>query len=102
MIDYRWTSREAWDSIEGEISGALDRDIMNDLRQYPYSTCEAIEERIGRTHQSVSGNLRHLVERGFVEASGLVGLTSRGRRAILWVLVPPPSPPLTEGTQHAL
>lgn len=48
--------------------------------------CADIEAAIGRNHQAVSGNLRHLVERGLVENSGEFGLTPSRRKAIKWQL----------------
>jgi hypothetical protein len=99
MIAYKETSREAWDSIEGEISGALDLDILSTIAAHEPDgiICQAIEEELNRLHQAVSGNLRHLVEKGYVQESGRYGQTRSGRKAILWVLArpaPPPDPPL--------
>lgn len=99
MIEYRDTSRDAWDSFDA-VSGDLDREILVTIRRHHPAgiTCDAIEVAIDRKHQSVSGNLRHLVERGLVEDSGERALIRSGRTAILWVLSellapPPPSPP---------
>lgn len=88
-IRYRHeTSGEAWDSFQA-VSGALDLEILLVIRaSMPEGiTCQAIEEQLGRLHQAVSGNLRHLCERGYVEASGRFGKTRSGRKAILWVLL---------------
>jgi predicted transcriptional regulator len=92
MIAYRETSREAWHSIE-DVAGELDREILQAIKaSEPVGiTCQAIEERLDRLHQAVSGNLRHLVERGYVEASGRFGQTRSGRRAIRWILSKPPA-----------
>jgi len=49
-------------------------------------TCQDIELGIGRSHQAVSGNLRHLVEKGAVKESGSYGKTSSGRRAKKWTI----------------
>ena len=83
---YRRTSREAWDSIEGKVSGALDLAILGQLQKHqPVGViCEKIEKAIGRKHQAVSGNLRHLVEGGYAAPTEGRGLTSSGRRAIKW------------------
>lgn len=85
---YQQTSREAYQGFGGAVSGALDSLIVEALnRAGPEGlTCEAIELAIGRTHQAVSGNLRHIVERGIIRDSGAKGKTSSGRSAILWVL----------------
>lgn len=84
-MNYRETSREAWERFR-EVSGELDRAILGVLRAGP-ATCQEIERRTDRSHQAVSGNLRHLVERGLVVASGEHGKTESGRRAIKWRLV---------------
>lgn len=79
---YRETSREAYRSVPP----SLDSRILDAIRRAGPITCEAIENRIGANHQSVSGNLRHLVERGLVKDSGEKGKTASGRKAIKWVL----------------
>ena len=87
-MNYRETSRSALRRFEA-VSGDLDRDIVRALEAAGVygATCEQIEERIGRSHQSVSGNLRHLVERGIIEDSGRKGVTRSGRAAIAWRVV---------------
>jgi DNA-binding IclR family transcriptional regulator len=86
-MNYQPTSRAAWRQWQ-EVSGDLDREILRVIAAADERgiTCEKIEERIDRSHQSVSGNLRHLVERGFVEDSGCKGVTRSGRAAIAWRL----------------
>lgn len=87
MRVYRDTSREAWESFL-PVSAALDRAIMAALDVMGGSeglTCQEIEGLIERSHQAVSGNLRHLVERGLVLDSGRHGKTDSGRKAIKWV-----------------
>lgn len=84
-VAYRETSREAWRSHVSQ-SAELDYAIMEAISAEAEGIiCHAIEEKIGRSHQSVSGNLRHLVERGLVEPGGH-GITSSGRKAIKWRL----------------
>ena len=70
------------------MTGELDRLIVEAIRAAGPEgiICERIELAIGRSHQSVSGNLRHLVERGVVRDSGRTGRTTSNRPAILWVL----------------
>jgi hypothetical protein len=87
-IDYKKTSRAAWRSFI-PVSAKLDRAILAEIEVSGDDgvTCCDIESSIGRSHQAVSGNLRHLVERGFVEQSGLYGLTPSDRSAIRWRLV---------------
>lgn len=83
---YRDTSRAAWRGFL-PVSAHLDRAIMAILEYYGTggATCQHIERCIGREHQAVSGNLRHLVERGLVKPTKLRGLTRSGRKAIRWV-----------------
>ncbi|MBO4228493.1 hypothetical protein [Bradyrhizobium neotropicale] len=92
-ITYRATSRDAWRSFL-PISRELDRLIMEALSESGDDglICQEIETRICRSHQAVSGNLRHLVEDGLVRASGQNGKTTAGRRAIKWVVAGPESP----------
>lgn len=83
---YRETSREAWRPFL-PVSAHLDRLIMAVLELHcaEGATCQQIEACIDRDHQAVSGNLRHLVERGLVKPTKLRGLTRSGRKAIRWV-----------------
>lgn len=85
---YRDTSRAAWDHFKVCASDTLDEKILAALKYYRRATCQEIEAAIDRDHQSVSGNLRHLVERHLVRATGQHGLTRSGRKAIKWELVP--------------
>lgn len=89
-INYQDTSRAAYESF-APISGRLDGLIVATLREHGALTCEQIERNISRSHQAVSGNLRHLVEKGHVIKSGDFGLTRSGRKAIKWKLAPPQS-----------
>lgn len=86
MINYQDTSREALAAF-GPYSGTLDDQILKALEEIGPATCEQIENRIARSHQAVSGNLRHLVERERVKKSGHFGYVASGRKAILWQLV---------------
>lgn len=85
-IAYQETSREAFDSFQPE-SGSLDALILAALLAAGRDGLidQEIEERIGRSHQAVSGNRTHLVERGWVYKTRLRGKTSSGRSAIKWV-----------------
>ncbi|MCA6108148.1 hypothetical protein [Bradyrhizobium cenepequi] len=86
-IRYQPTSREAWRDFL-PVSAELDRLIMECLTRASEGglICQEIETRICRSHQAVSGNLRHLVERGAVKPSGLYGTTEAGRKAIRWTV----------------
>lgn len=82
-IAYRETSRKAWREHK---RGELDRLILETIEAAGDAgiICADIEQTIGREHQAVSGNLRHLAEDGLVESTGTHGLTPRGRKAIKW------------------
>jgi len=82
MENYQETSRDAYEFF-AKHSPTLDELIVASLRVAP-KTCNDIEKDIGRSHQAVSGNLRHLVEKGKVENSGEQGVTDSGRPAIKW------------------
>jgi predicted ArsR family transcriptional regulator len=81
---YQPTSRDAWRSFL-PVSAELDRAIMEALSTEDL-ICQDIEKKIKRSHQAVSGNLRHLVEKGAVVATGDYGKTSSGRRAKKWTI----------------
>lgn len=85
---YRETSRAAWEGFAPPTSAKLDDQIIAALTHVGRATCQEIEEQLGRSHQAVSGNLRHLVERGLVRPSGHFGRTRSNRRAIEWEIVP--------------
>ena len=86
-MEYQHTSREAWLSMQGKPNISLDAKIILALDAAGKAglICEEIENTIERTHQAVSGNLRHLVERGVVLQTDQRGKTSSGRSAIKWV-----------------
>lgn len=65
--------------------GTLDWDILSAIK-VTASTMDAIEQRISRSHPAVSGNMRHLVERGYVVNSGFRSPTRSGSLASNWML----------------
>lgn len=85
---YRETSRAAWEGFAPPASAKLDDQILAALTHVGRATCQEVETALNRSHQAVSGNLRHLVERGLVRPSGYFGKTKSGRRAIEWEIVP--------------
>jgi predicted transcriptional regulator len=87
MKNYQPTSRDAWRDFL-PASASLDRAIMEAINDAGDDglTCQEIEEKIGRSHQAVSGNLRHLVEKGVAKHGGAYGKTTSGRRAMKWVV----------------
>lgn len=86
-MTYRTTSLLAWKSFL-PVSPVLDDMIIAVLKAVGAVgiTCDAIEDIIERSHQAVSGNLRHLVQKGRAKDSGTKGKTKTGRAAINWVL----------------
>lgn len=86
-VEYQETSREAFIKFK-PVSGDLDKKILEAISSNSDGMiCQDIEKMIDRTHQAVSGNLRHLVERGFVKNSGKFGKTTSNRKAIIWQIV---------------
>jgi hypothetical protein len=86
-IAYKATSREALRAF-APVTGDLDNAIIKAIRLAGAKgiSDEGIEQLTGRKHQAVSGNRRHLVERGVIRDSGNRGKTRSGRACILWVL----------------
>jgi DNA-binding PadR family transcriptional regulator len=87
---YQETSREALQKSKRH-KGDLDLAIMRAIAANAAAggdgiICEAIEIFVGKKHQAVSGNLRHLVEDGFVKFTGRHGKTSSNRKAMKWAL----------------
>ncbi len=90
MVNYRATSREAH-RTRSDQSRILDNLIIEEIRKAGPDgiTCQQIEINLGRRHESVSGNLSHIVNddhRPLVRDSGKRGKVLSGRSAILWVL----------------
>jgi hypothetical protein len=84
---YKQTSRDALASFQADGSATLDEQILSVLLAAGKAGLidQEIESRLGRSHQAVSGNRRHLVERELVCETVLRGKTSSGRNAIRWV-----------------
>jgi len=83
-INYLDTSRDAWDAWRGMPSDSADRKILDALESHGRLMCWQIEEATGLSHQTASGNLRHLVERGIVVRCDERGKTPSGRPAYFW------------------
>jgi hypothetical protein len=101
MIAYKDTSRAAWQEfIADRGSATLDSMILSYLAWCgdAGATCEEIEIGIDRKHQCVSGNLRHLVERGQVENTGTLRRNPRNRNCIVWRTAPPTTAAAPEAT----
>lgn len=87
MIRMQDTSLEAWDLWQGKPSAQLDSEILNALGDAGPEgmMCWQIEMEINRTHQAVSGNMTHLMERGAIVKTEKKGKTPRGFTAYYWV-----------------
>jgi DNA-binding MarR family transcriptional regulator len=51
-------------------------------------TVDQLEQRLARSHQSVSARVNQLMELGWIRDSDVRRPTRSGRRAIVWVLTP--------------
>ena len=77
------TSRSAFRERSLKPGGVPDR-ILTYLRDSGGACDFEIERALGLSHQSVSGERRHLVERGLVHATTEKRLTPSGFAAIVW------------------
>lgn len=82
-----FASLDTWDRWRGKPSAQLDGEILRTLWAAGERgmMCWQIELVIGRTHQSVSGNMTHLLERGGIQRTDRTGKTPRGYTAHYWV-----------------
>ena len=87
MIQMQQTSLETWDAWRGKPSAQLDGEILRTLWAAGERgmMCWEVELVIGRTHQSVSGNMTHLAEQGGIQRTDRTGKTPRGYTAYYWV-----------------
>jgi len=84
---YQQTSRDAWRQFAAD-SATVDEKILAVIRAEGEATCDRIEACTGLSHQTVSGNMRHLAERTLIERTGRKAPTRKGRtQAMLWRLV---------------
>ena len=88
-IKMQQTSLDAWDQWQGKPSADLDGAILKALYDAGPDglMCWEIVRDTGREHQSVSGNLTHIGERGGAIQLDKRGKTPRGRSAQYWVHV---------------
>jgi hypothetical protein len=86
MTEYQQTSTEAWRNWLGTLSWSADRKILHVIERLGGATDYDIEVATGLKHQTVSGNRRHLVEKGRVVDSGRRDLLPTRRRAIVWAI----------------
>lgn len=82
-INMQRTSLEAWDQWQGKPSAMVDAEILRALwlAGEDGMMCWQIEEKIGRGHQTVSGNITHLKAAGVIVQTDRHGKTRSDRRA---------------------
>lgn len=66
---YRDTSRDAWHSVL-EVLPAVDAAIVGFIRARGGATSEECERALGLKHQTVSAQIRHMFEAGFLTTTG--------------------------------
>ncbi len=81
------TSRSA---LRDRPLGPVDSQILAVVAAKGGACDHEIEAATGLSHQTCSGNRRHLVERGKLHASSETRPTPSGRKAIVWKLGPSP------------
>jgi predicted transcriptional regulator len=68
-----------------KLVGEVFREILTVHRQGNVGlTTDAIEQRLSRSHQTVSPRVTDLRDKGLIEESGQFGRTRSGRKAVLW------------------
>lgn len=82
---YRDTSRDAWASVL-DCLPAVDARIAAYIREHGGATSEECERALGLKHQTVSAQIRHMFEDGFLTTTGEKRATESGRRAYVWTL----------------
>lgn len=85
---YQDTSREAWESFQAHLADT-DRRIVQDIHANTGACSDEVEQRTGLKHQTVSAQIRHMVEAGVLLDSGFRTRTRSGRSAIVWTVTPP-------------
>ena len=84
---YQSTSADAFESMQSYL-GPVDDNIMEQISYRHGLTCQEVEMICCLSHQTVSAQIRHLVQGGLLEDSGTKRPTSSGRQAIVWRLAP--------------
>lgn len=103
---YNECSREAWESIADYLP-KIDELIVAVIGERAYVanvtglSSEEIESRTGLKHQTVSAQIRHLVEAGILEAAGK-GRNAAGRSVTLWKLTSAAQGQRSEPSQASL
>lgn len=87
---YRDTSRQAFQSVLDALP-AVDAQIVAHIERISYmggATCAEIEAATGLKHQTVSAQVRHMVEAGLLVDSGTTRKNENGRACTVWALAP--------------
>ncbi len=85
LAQYRDTSSRAHASITGYLS-EIDSTIVREIERRGGATADEIERVTGLRHQTVSAQIRHLLQGGIVLASEARRPTRSGRGATVWIL----------------
>jgi len=84
---YRDTSRQAFTSVLAALP-SIDARIVSVIERRSGATCAEIEDATAVKHQTVSAQVRHMVEAGLVADSGTTRKNANGRACIVWALAP--------------
>jgi pyocin large subunit-like protein len=84
---YQETSRAAWESV-WILLPAVDASIVRVIADHGATSAE-VEAVTGLKHQTVSAQIRHMVEAGLLEDSGERRVNEGNRRCIVWRLAAP-------------
>jgi len=90
---YHETSRQAFASVLAALP-SVDARIVSVIERRSGATCAEIEEATDLKHQTVSAQVRHMVEAGLLVDSGTTRKNANGRGCIVWALAPRYSGPM--------
>lgn len=90
---YHETSRQAFASVLAALP-SVDARIVSVIERRSGATCAEIEEATELKHQTVSAQVRHMVEAGLLVDSGTTRKNANGRGCIVWALAPRYSGPM--------
>lgn len=76
------TSHEAGASLPGIVGDA--RKVFDEIVLGGGLTCDQVEQKMNRSHQTISARVNQLRDKGWIVDSGLRRLTRSGRKAIVW------------------
>ncbi len=87
LTAYQDTSRDALESVSAYLP-AVDAQIVRYITEQRGATSAEVEAATGLKHQTVSAQIRHMVEAGLLHDSGIRHTNENGRACIVWTLVP--------------